>query len=322
MFCWIQVSYTYQILLQLLCYTTLQYRSDVQEASDKMIEIFMGESFCRMFSKPEKFGGILNAFALAFASRFPASMSCLQSVIENDQDGYLSNLAEVDTAMGRVAKVCRFIMCSFGASCSVEGFQEISSKDVVWLLSMKSNTMQDMEKSLKEIVTTTEEWKTICDEIVRTAQSSLALRPELERLIDSLKKPGTTSTAFKDMFKVVRDLKAGMRAMDLVEVDSLLLQKLRGIAGGVLKCSSAEAITKGFKSSDMDAIVEGLQLYQESTPGVADTIQSLKEWMTSQQKAMIHNDLLDIALRAHTRKDNRNAPLALLAPLALGRKII
>ena len=69
--------------------------------------------------------------------------------------------------------------------CSVEGFQEISSKDVVWLLSMKSNTMQDMEKSLKEIVTSVEEWKSMCDEIVRTAQSSLALRPELERLVDS-----------------------------------------------------------------------------------------------------------------------------------------
>ena len=30
----------------------------------------------------------------------------------------------------------------------------------------------------------------------------------------------------------------------------------------------------------------------------------------------------NMTLRAHTRKDNRNAPLALLAPLALGRKII
>ena len=97
------------------------------------------------------------------------------------------------------------------------------------------------------------------------------------------------------MFKVVRELKAGMRATELVEVDTLLLEKLRAIAAGVLKCSNAEAITKGFKSSDMDAIVEGLQLYQDSTPGVADTIQSLKEWMTSQQKAMIYNDLLDIA---------------------------
>ena len=254
---------------------------------------------------PNKFSNHLIAFIQAVAERIPSAKAAIQNLIESDEESgmpSLSNLSEIQSTIMRIVKICRFIMCAFGGSCSTaEDFKDISGKDVVWLLSIKGSGNLEMERVMKEIVSSNESWKEICDEIVRTSQSSLTLRPVLERVVDSLRNSPTTASAFRELFKEVRALKAGMRKVDLVELDTLLLEKLRGIGKGVLQSSSEDAMKKGFKTSDMDAIIEGLQLYQ-STPGVVDMIQELKDWMTSQVKAMHFSDMMDVAERAQKQQ--------------------
>lgn len=83
-----------------------------------------------------------------------------------------------------------------------------------------------------------------------------------------------------------------------MELNELLLSKLRAITEGTVKHKSEMAMKKGFKSSDCDAIMAGLSLYLHS-PGIADLRESLRQWMTDHAKTLAVGDFLDFAKTCH-----------------------
>ena len=119
-----------------------------------------------------------------------------------------SGILFMKETLERVTKLVRFIQHCFVFS------EKTCTADVVGLLQMKTIS-GTFESNLQDLVKSVPEWQRMTDEVVRTASSTVKLRPVLERVTEALQSSQSmTLSRLSAILEEVRTLQEGMRSQD------------------------------------------------------------------------------------------------------------
>ena len=168
----------------------------------------------------------------AFRTHLESLMTCMEARIELTKKVFEEDFSDIVTkamasgmpaleapdswtdTLNRLVQIIKFTQYALGFPSQ----HDASAKDVVWLLQFRGQAL-DVETDLAGIVTSTPSWCAVCDEVIRTAKTSVQLRPVLERATESLQNPDLTLSRMQTLLQEVDQLRAGMRKQDCTALD-------------------------------------------------------------------------------------------------------
>ena len=252
-----------------------------------------------MFSNPGKFTKHLCLMAQTFLGNLDSTEKALSNLQQQDseslvQPGYFKGLLE---KLRRVQIIMKFIASSLMTTPEKEEFLQetgigLGIQDTLSLIGYSGKEL--LEKGMAEIVQSNPFWKRVVDEIVKTADSSLRLQPELERTTSTLKSLSNgdidlTLQRLQDLTSQFAQLLKGMRMCDIDAVNKLFLEQLLrttlDLMDGTNTCGTTVFVEELIKALKLCAWV----------PGVSSKIEELQKWMTKNVKEMASNDLVLLA---------------------------
>ena len=197
-----------------------------QAVAVNTIDLLQDSSFRVMFTEPAKYSHHLKALSCGFLQSLISSRKAVTSLQAQDTESQVQGVwfERLSTALERSEKVMKFIGSLLMSSlerqtfCEQSGLSFSPSEDVLWLAAY--NGKQPLEKGLLEIATASQIWKRNMDELVKTADSSLRLQPEMERTLTTLKAIASgemqlSLQKLKDLNEKFPQLLSGLRACDM-----------------------------------------------------------------------------------------------------------
>lgn len=140
------------------------------------------------------------------------------------------------------------------------------------------------------------------DEILRTATSSVRLRPILDRIVASLGQatlktvePGQLPFSAERLMEIsaeYRQCEQGMRRHEMMNPESLFITFLRERAESFMNVGD-DAI-ESLKPKDVKAVLECLTIFKSKVPE-HELAGELQKWMTKHSSKMALSELLDFA---------------------------
>ena len=237
------------------------------------------------------------------AQSFLGSLDSAEKALSNLQQQDSESLVQpacfkgLSDALKRVENIMKFIASSLMTTQDKEAFLQetgigLSIQDTLSLIGYTGK--QQLEKGLAEIVQSNPFWKRVVDEIVKTADSSLRLQPELERTTSTLKSLSNgeidlTLQRLQDLTSVFGQLLKGMRMCDVDAINKLFLEQLLRATLDLVDGTNTHGTTLF-----VEALVKALKLCAWA-PGVSTKIEELQKWMTQNVKDMALNDLVLLA---------------------------
>ena len=269
---------------------------------------FNNANFRVMFAQFEKYQFHLKEIATAFLLNLDSAERCLDSLVERDSLGLLQSdcFGQIRDELKRLAKIMRFLACLFITSdedrqkLSIAGLSDLSpASDVVWLAgfaaSGERSTLYSLERSFSEIISKSQEWTSLCDEVMRTAVTSVKARPARDRVVSSLKKylEGTlelTSSRLEEINTEAAQVITGMRKADTTEMCTLMAKVVGNRAQMLLegKVKADEVCSRWVKG-----LFNALRTLKV-VAGAHDMALQLEKWMTEHSKQMALSDLLEM----------------------------
>ena len=165
------------------------------------------------------------------------------------------------------------------------------SEDAVYLVGYAGK--KSLEKGLAEITQSNTTWKVLIEDVVRTANTSLKLKPEMDRIIDTLdgiESSGTLPTSrLQELNEVMPKLQSGMRRCDVQPVEDKMVKVLIHQADVLMAGKHPEPST-GF----VEALSCGLKTLSR-IPGTTTKLDAVQAWMTQNSKDMSINDFAQLA---------------------------
>ena len=204
------------------------------------------------------------------------------------------SFAELNDCLQRLSQVMRFVASLMGLY-PKELTQALGPQDVVHIASYSGKDFP--EKSLQDLVTTNPHLQSLCQEVMRTATSSVKLLPERDRLSESLQGmiAGTvdiTADRLSTLLEQLPSLRKGLRRIDMKEIDNAAIQLFISQAEGMM---DDDQELGSLRSSRFAAcLVQGLGIYSDH-PGTSDIRDRLQLWLTKNQKRLHLTDLVDLA---------------------------
>ena len=149
-----------------------------------------------------------------------------------------------------------------------------------------------------------EQWLAANDEILRTAATSVQLRPTLQRVADSLRKfkaEGGHLSADRliELVKEFSECSQGMRRYEILPVESLLLTALRAMADRFISNGKDDAHT--VSSKEVRAVLQGLRLFKHRA-AEHQLATELEKWLLDMSAQMAVSDLVELAILSMTNE--------------------
>lgn len=152
-----------------------------------------------------------------------------------------------------------------------------------------------------------QQWLAASDEILRTAATSVKLRPTLERVADSLQKfraggvggVGPSADRLIQLVEEFSECSQGMRRYELLPVESLLLTVLRAMADGFISMGKDDACN--VSSKEVRAVLKGLHLFKHRA-SEHQLAAELEKWLLDMSAEMAVSDLVELAIHAMTNE--------------------
>ena len=193
--------------------------------------------------------------------------------------------------------------------------------DVSWFSSYKGKL--SFEKSVRDFIKDDTWWGNATLDIVKTATTSILLRPKFNSVSEVLAKNiehlnwANQRTLWSDL----KELRIGMRKQELLQVEAVAMSKAKQFAESVTGKASDQAKSLALRSEQVITIADGLRMFVDS-PGVADSLQELTEWMTKHVKVMALNDLNELMDTSIKNGAMKLADLDGISSRVVGRKIL
>ena len=240
-----------------------------------------------MFTKVEQYTNHLRILAKALSNDETSCFEALDALRGKDSEGFVSEEAyeAVTASCGRVQKICRFILGMLDINSTV------STQDVLWLVSYTGQG-QALEKNLSELVR--QHWNVMADEYVRTAATSVKLRPERDRTLQTLQglENGSiqlTTERLEQLTDAIKAITSGMRKLEVRDLNTLLRKVLTSEADAILANSHLESDLR-LRTRWVSALICALKQVE-----LADHAARVTQWMTENQQAMSLADLVDLS---------------------------
>ena len=246
-----------------------------------------------MFVNPSGFACHLKALAIVILKRLPSSRNAVAAFQEEDPDNFIDRkyFASINEALTRLEKIMRFIGSTLCKPTEAHGLDLNPADDSVWMATY-SGKLQ-LEKGLSEIVQKSPHWSKSVDEIARTAASSMRLRPERDRVLESLQNIGNgtlqiTSEKLEEFNKIFPDFHTGMRACDIEDINMLMITEITKLVNGLLR--DEMEIAQGSKL--VHALLKSLKVFS-MWPGMTEKSKEVEAWMTKHQQDIALVSLLE-----------------------------
>ena len=272
--------------------------------SENIIDLFNTAQFRCLLLNVQNHQLKLKSIALAFLHGMDASRNAVKGWFKDEASHVVDNEVEskIVKSLDRVEKLMRFFACIFCLNVDVAGkqmnFKFNPSSDMMWLLSFTGS--QALEKNISEILQTGA-WPKLVDEVVRTATTSVSLRPVRDRAVETLQWLGD-GTVFSiaperlgELVELVKKLNDGMRRSEAEKFMSLFQDVLMR-SSEQLQSGKIAVCTAGSKAIQMLAM--GLKALA-FMPGTTDEANKLESWMTKNTQAMAWSDFQDLAEDSH-----------------------
>ena len=175
---------------------------------EDFVNIFAADGFLRMWAEPNEYKEYLTSFVDKVDARTKLTRTAIATAQEGDWEGAVEAWPCLTAFLDRVSGVVRFVRHVLGG-----GGADMKTEDVVYLLKYEGRST-DMEVLLRDAANNNRVWRSLCDECIRTAGSSVRLRPVLERLVDQLKNSSLTASRLQNVVKEMKELQDGMRSQD------------------------------------------------------------------------------------------------------------
>lgn len=267
----------------------------LQDVAENMLAFFTSPLFFKMFVQIDEFRATMDACVRLFLCAMPqTSKLCpiLQSRDSEDlvhQDAY----KKLEDTCERITKILRFLGVLLNSQ-KVTVDIPLNSKDVLAMVSYKGK--QFLEKSFLDAVQNNQRIRSLCDEVVRTASSSVTMGPVKERALSTLmglqdKTLELTAERLDGIIKDVPRLRKGLREVEMEEFNKIAVQliseKTRNIIDGDTPISS-------ISSRFMGVLLEGLSVYKDLA-GTTDLHDRLQQWSNQHRLDTALCDLMDSA---------------------------
>ena len=245
----------------------------------------------------------LKALSFLILKAMDPARKSLASVQSQDPDSFVEANAfeRVTQSLNRVERIARFMgSLLFKPHQLIQLDEHMSSgapldasEDSVWLVGYTGK--QNLEKGLHEIVGKTPFWSKLVDEVVRTASSTLRLRPHRDRAAETLAKIEAgdmemNSVRLESLAAVFGELHSGMRACEVEDVNNKMLEQMHKIAKSLIKGE----VDVGQGSKLVHALMKAFKVFS-AWPGSTDKIKDLSTWMTANEKEMTLEDLMSLS---------------------------
>ena len=254
-----------------------------------------------MFTQIQDYPDHLKALATTFLNGLDQCEPTLDTLKEKNSHDLVSDEAfgELESALARVRKLMRFVgsVCCIDEIDGTSDFKFNPKEDMMWLVSYKGK--EDLESGLAEIVLSNTAWQEITDEVVRTATTSMALRPERDRALETLNGMGdsklfsVSAERLSELIQLTPRLKSGMRQ---AEVSTFMTKFLSAINESVEDLLSGEKSVKAIGSKFVHLLMSAANCFTH-VPGTTTTIDKLRVWMTKHNQDIAWSDLAELAKR-------------------------
>eukprot|EP00435_Cladocopium_sp_Y103_P052701 s399_g16.t1 len=267
-----------------------------------LTDIFQEGSFRSMFIEPNKFGEHLRSIALLFLKAMDSAKKGIHSFQLQDSENFVPTSAfeSVTDGLDRVEKVMRFIGSLLFKPKQFDQIAKLvrstpldASQDCLWLVGFSGK--QQLEKGLQEIIAKSSQWSKLVDEVVKTASSSLKLKPQRDRAMETLLRIQSgqidlSSERLEELNKLFPELMNGMRACDLEDINHLMMEQVTTLADALLE--GKVEVAEGSKR--VHALIKAFKVFSHE-PGAVLMGKKLVAWMTEHEQEIVLNDLAVMA---------------------------
>ena len=160
------------------------------------------------------------------------------------------------------------------------------------------------ERSMKQVLTGSEYYKALIQDVIKTAASTRTLEPKLAALRASLEKDGLSLENIVEISDLISQLEAGMRRGAVEKEKGKFLIKLQENGKEILNVP-VDAGT----SSLLKGLLKGLSRF-EQVPGVPDMKQNLEQHMTAHHSSMASMELTALLEHAIANREFDSAKLS------------
>ena len=232
-----------------------------------------------------------------FLRAIPAAAECINVQLKpKDSENLVKPEAfeALESALDRVKKIMRFMGCLLNLSLEEGTPDPFTPQDVLWLVGYKGKIYP--EKSLNEAIQANVRLQQLCDEVVRTATSSVKLQPEKERLQESMDGMFTghlpvTTERLQAIVTTLPGLRKGLRQSDMEKINHTATLVLSRVTEDVLHGNmEARSVTTRF----VTFLLEAIALYHDR-PGMTDLHDKLHQWVSAHRMDTAMSDLADLA---------------------------
>lgn len=154
---------------------------------------------------------------------------------------------------------------------------------VLWFTQFSGKLI--FERSIKQVLTGSEYYKALIQEVTKTAAATRTLEPKLAALRAFLQKDGVSLESIVEISDLISQLEAGMRRGAVDKEKNTFLIKLQEKGKEILNVP----VDVG-TSSLLKGLLKGLSRF-EQVPGVLDMKQNLEQHMTAHRSSMASMEL-------------------------------
>lgn len=265
----------------------------LQDIGESMVSLLGCAGFFKMIVSLDEFKGTLTDFIHGLLRAVHAAHTLTAKLKERDTADLVS--PEVYDAftegLERVTKLARFIGTLLNLY-PEELHQALGAQDILYIVHYKGKLFP--EKSFQDLMLTNQNLGQMCDEIIRTASTTMKYGPEKDRQIESVtgmidRSIPVTSTRLEALLSVLPDLQKGIRKVEMKPLMDKVATLFVGQARAVLTGD-----TSGLNTRFGTSLINGLIVLKD-VPGCSDLCEELRGWMTKNKKETCLHDLIDAA---------------------------
>ena len=267
-----------------------------------LIDIFQDSSFRAMFIYPLKFKKHLKTVALLCLKGIHSARKALDSFQARDPNSFVAvaGFQAATQSLDRVEKVARFMGSLLFRPDQFDSISETTSAtplnpadDSVAIVGYTGK--EALEKGLKELVAKTVEWSTTVNEVVKTSASSLKLRPQKERAMETLLKIKADPTLWsperlEELCALFPEMLSGMRAIETEDVTNLMIEQVHLLADSLL--ADQLDVVKGSRLAQ--TLLRAFQVFS-ARAGSTEKAREVTKWMQAHEGDLVLSDLMQVA---------------------------
>ena len=210
-------------------------------------------------------------------------------------DCFAEQVQAITEALDRATRLVRLTACALCLDLG-EGYEATTAEDLVWI---KKTQTKLPEKSLREVIDSTDVWKVVVDEVVRTATSTKKLQAELSRVTETFKglhegKIGWSCERLTALRESLVDMQTGLRAIMVEGINDLAHEVLTSRASTIVQ---SKTLPEGLHSREIEALLRCLDVFSQ-TEGIEELQKQLQAWADDHSQDMAFLDLRELATKA------------------------